>query len=77
MVKLPTLDFISGHDLAISGFKPHIRLRADSTESAWDSLPLSLFLWPSPVHACSVSKINKLKKIKFNKLFAVRTKRKL
>ena len=52
LVKHPTLDFGSGHDLMVGELEPHIRLCADSEEPAWDSLspPLSL-------------KINKLKKI--------------
>ena len=29
-----TLDFSSGHDLTVREFEPHIRLHADSTESA-------------------------------------------
>ena len=37
-------DFGSGHDLMVCGFKPHVRLYADSTEPAWDSLSLSLSL---------------------------------
>ena len=41
-VKHPTLDFGSGHDLSVCGFKPHIGLRADSTESDGDSLSPSL-----------------------------------
>ena len=41
-VKSLTLGFSSGHDVTVSEFEPHIRLRADSVESAWDSLsPLS------------------------------------
>ena len=44
-----TLDFSSGHDLAVRGFEPHVGLHTDSAEPAWDSLPLSLY--PSPVHA--------------------------
>ena len=33
-----TLDFGSGHDLTVPGFKPHMGLCAGSGESAWDSL---------------------------------------
>ena len=33
-------------------FKPHVRLCADSVESAWDSLSLSICL--SPIHAVSL-----------------------
>ena len=51
LVERPTLDFDSGHDLTGGGFKPYVRLRADSAEPAWDSrsLPLSLSL----LHALS------------------------
>ena len=65
-VKHPTLDFGSGHDLAVHGFKPHVRLCTDSTEHAWDSLPPSLSALP--LLTISVSKINKPKK---NKVFSV------
>ena len=41
-VKCPALDFRSGHDPTVRGFKPHIRLCADSVEPAWDSLSPSL-----------------------------------
>ena len=37
-VKPPTLDFGSGHEFMIHGFKPCTRLHADCMESAWDSL---------------------------------------
>ena len=55
-------DFTSGHDLTIREFKPRIRLCADSSEpGACLGFCVSLSLWPSPVHApsLSVSKINK------------------
>ena len=39
-VNCPTLDFGSGCDLAVREFKPHIGLRADHVEPAWDSLSL-------------------------------------
>ena len=32
LVKHPTLDFGSGHDLTVCEFKPHVRIRADSVE---------------------------------------------
>ena len=55
-VKPPTLDFGSGHDLAVHEFEAHIRLDAESTEPAWDSLsPLSALPLP-------LSKINKHEK---------------
>ena len=53
LLKRSTLDFGSGHDLSVCGFEPHIRLCADSAESAWDSLSPS---------ALPPLKINKLKK---------------
>ena len=63
LVKHPTLDFGSGHDLAVHEIKPCIRLCADSVEPAWDSLspPLSV---PPLLHSLSSSfslslKINK------------------
>ena len=36
LVKRPTLDFSSGHDLMVHEFKPCV---AVSAESVWDSLP--------------------------------------
>ena len=57
-VKRPTLDFGSGHDLTVHRIQPSVRLHADNTEPAWDSLSPSLF----PYSALSFSKINKLKK---------------
>ena len=44
LVKCPTLDFGSDHDLTVCEFEPRIGLCADSAEPAWDylSLPLSL-----------------------------------
>ena len=56
MVKPQTLDFGSGHDLAVLGFEPHVRLCADSVKPAWDSVFLSLCLSPTWL---SLSKINK------------------
>ena len=54
----PTLDFSSGHDLAVQGIQPHIRLCADRAESAWN--PLSLALSALPLCFFSLSlKINK------------------
>ena len=62
LVKCPTLDFSSGHDLVVCGFKPSDRLCADISETAacfGFCLPLSLC--PSPTYALSLSlkKINK------------------
>ena len=42
LVKRPTLDFRSGHDLMVHGIEPNARLGADSTEPPWDSLSPSL-----------------------------------
>ena len=60
-IKHPTLSFGTGHDLMDCAFKPRIRLRADSVESAWDSvsssLPLSL---PLPSSFSLSLKINRL-----------------
>ena len=47
-VKRLTLDFGSGHDLAVLEFEPCIGLYADSVELAWDS-PLSFSFYPSPL----------------------------
>ena len=59
LVKRPTLDFGSGHDLVVCEFKPLI-----GAEPAWDSL----FPPPLPLSQCSLFslslKINKLKKMK-------------
>ena len=56
-VKRPTLDFSSGHDLAVCEFEPCIKLCADSTESAGDSVSLSLYT--SPALVCALSLKNK------------------
>ena len=40
LVKRPTLIFGSGHDLAVQGIEPRIRLCADLVEPVWDSLSL-------------------------------------
>ena len=62
-VEHPTLDFSSGHDLAIGGFESCTRLCADSMELAWDS-PSPSFSAPPPLSL----KINKLKKDKLLQL---------
>ena len=54
-VKRPTLDFSSGHDLAVRGIEPHLGLHADSVEPAWDSLSPALSAPP----LLSLSKIRK------------------
>ena len=46
-VKCLTLDFSSGHDLAVRETEPCVELYADSGEPAWDSLSLSLSFCPS------------------------------
>ena len=43
-VKHPTLDFGSGHDLAVCGFGPHVGLCTGNAEPAWDFLSPSLSL---------------------------------
>ena len=52
-VKHPTLDFGSGHDLMVHGFKLCIELCANGAESAWDPLTPS----PStpPLLTCALS----------------------
>ena len=44
-----TLDFSSSNDLTVREIEPHVRLCADSTEPAWDSLSPS----PSLLLSCS------------------------
>ena len=58
-------DFSSGHDLAVCEFEPRVWLCADSSEpGACFRLCVSFSLWPSPIHALSLSvpKINLKKK---------------
>ena len=53
--------FGSGHDLTVCGFKPLVRLCADSSEpGACFGFCVSLSLYPSPTHvlSLSLSKIN-------------------
>ena len=66
LVKCLTLSFSSDHDLMVHGFKPLISLHVDGLEPAWDSL--SLFFPDPPLLSLSLSKINKLKKIKESKM---------
>ena len=40
LVQCPTLGFGSGHDLMVQGFEPHVGLRADIAEPAWDTISL-------------------------------------
>ena len=55
LIKHPALDFGSGHDLAVHGMEPHVRLCAGSVEPARDSLSpsFSLPLPHSHVHVLS------------------------
>ena len=56
MVKCPTLDFGSGHDLTLHEIEPWVWLCTNSTEPAWVFLSLSFCPYPT----CSLSlKINK------------------
>ena len=63
LVKWPTLDLGSGHDLMVCEIEPNVGLCAGSVEPAWDSLFLSLSLSLSlsapPPLALSVSFKNK------------------
>ena len=61
LVKRPTFDFGSGHDLMAHEFEPHVAPCTDRAELAWDplSFPLSLSLTLS-----LKININKLRKIK-------------
>ena len=54
LVMCPTLDLVSGHDLMVCEFEPHMGLCAESVEPAWDSLSAS----PLLAHSHSL-KINK------------------
>ena len=54
LVKGPTLDFGSGHDLTVCEIEPHVGLCSVSTEPVWDSLSPSL-LPPQLVHVCALS----------------------
>ena len=44
LVKRPTLDFGSGHNLMVHEIEPHVGLCADSKEPGWDIFSLSLSL---------------------------------
>ena len=56
LVEHPTLDFGSGHDLTVHGFKPHVELCADHVEPAWDSLSLPLTASPPLVLSLKINK---------------------
>ena len=44
VVKHPTPDFDSAHDLMVREFEPRVGLWSDSPKPAWDTLCLSLSL---------------------------------
>ena len=56
-VKRLALDFGLGHDLAVHGIEPCVRLCAYSVEPAWDSL--SLCPYPAPALSLSLSSLIK------------------
>ena len=58
LVKRPTLDLHSGHDLMVQGIEPLIGLCTDSVEPAWDGLSPSLSAPPQLASVLSL-KINK------------------
>ena len=62
LVKHQTLDFNSGHDLKVHGFKPCIGPHNDSVEPAWDSLSPSLSAPPLLMFSFSQKQINLKKK---------------
>ena len=74
LVKHQTVNFGSGRDLMVRGFKPRIRLHADSTGPAWDSLSLPLLHTTPHVLSLSLSKINKinLKRVKENLMLGLK-----
>ena len=53
--KRPTLDFGSGPDLTVHELEPRVGFCAESAESAWDSLSLSLPLSAPPMLVVSLS----------------------
>ena len=62
-VEHQTPDFGLGHDLMVRGFKPRIRLCADSSEPrACFRFYISLSLCPSPAHALSLKSKQTFKK---------------
>ena len=60
LVKCPTFDFGSGHDLGICESEPCVGLCIDSEEPAWDSLSPSLSA--PPPFMLALSQINLKKK---------------
>ena len=77
LVKYPTLDLGSGHDLVVREIQPHVGLCTDSTEPAWDSFSHSLC--PSPSTCAPVGTymharaflLSLNKHLKINKCFTV------
>ena len=57
LVKRTTLDFSSDHDLMVCETEPHVGLRVNGLEPAWDSL--SPFLSASPLLVPLPLSINK------------------
>ena len=55
VVRQPTLDFSSGHDLTVREVKPHVGLYAASMEPAWDSLSPSLTPLSTPSSFCMLT----------------------
>ena len=56
LVKRPTPDLGSGHDLMVFEFQPLIGLCTDSVEPAWDSLSPSLSAPPLLAHSLKINK---------------------
>ena len=83
LVKCPTLDFNSGHDLLVREIEPRMGLCADSAEPCLRfsfslSLSLSLVIPSSHMHTFSLSlKINKLKKKERDRLEVEKIAKKL
>ena len=59
LVKRPTLDLGSGHDLTVPEFEPPIRLCADRVEPASDSLSRHSLPYALSLSLSSPLKINK------------------
>ena len=58
-IKYLSLDFGSGHDLAVCEFEPHIGLCADDAEPTWDSVSLSFCPSPTCTHSFKNKNIKK------------------
>ena len=59
LVKHPTPQLGSGHDLMVCKFEPYVGLCTDGVEPAWDSLSPSLCAPPQLTLSLSLPKINK------------------